>query len=106
MNATAKTHMLCWKPGTDDVWLCPWPDPGDRSRGYWTALACYTHVQHADARIRKMIVFVEAMHLIVRDRCDPQAVHRALLGLDEYRSGCSDDMPGFLDAERRYGGDE
>jgi len=53
-----------------------------------------------------MIVFVEAMHLIVRDRCDPQAVHRALLGLDEYRSGCSDDMPGFLDAERRYGGDE
>lgn len=31
---------------------------------------------------------------IVRDKVDPDAVHKAFLGLKEYYDGCSDDMPG------------
>ena len=35
------------------------------------------------------------MHLIVRDECDPMAVHRAMMKIDEYRDGCAGDMPGM-----------
>ena len=34
----------------------------------------------------------EAMILIVRDKCDPQAVHQAFLGLEEYAHGLPDEM--------------
>ena len=42
-------------------------------------------------------MFIEAIHLIIRDKVDPVAVHNALLELDEYRDGLSSDMPGFID---------
>lgn len=91
----AKDAMLCWNPGTDEVALVPWPDTTDLSGRYFgTALACYTNVQKKDFEQRKAQVFIDAMHLIIRDKCDPMAVHKTLLGLDEYRDGCSEDMPG------------
>jgi hypothetical protein len=31
------------------------------------------------------------VHLIVRDRCDPYAVHRALLDSEEYQAGLAED---------------
>jgi hypothetical protein len=39
------------------------------------------------------MVFINAMHMIVRDKCDPAVVHHVLSELDEYKDGCSDDMP-------------
>lgn len=91
--ANATTHMLCWNPGTAEVELVPWPDQDQRSdRFSRSGLACYSHIQKMNFDQRKMMVFIEAMHLIVRDSCDPVAVHRALLLLDEYRDGCADDM--------------
>jgi hypothetical protein len=36
---------------------------------------------------------IEAMHLIIRDGCDPLAVHLALMKVRQYRAICSDDMP-------------
>lgn len=97
---TAKTRMLCWNPGTDQVALAKWPDERGWSEPYLcTHLACWTHVRAASFEQRKAIVFQVAMTLIIRDGCDPQAVHRALLGLAEYRDGCAEDMPGLQ--ERR-----
>lgn len=94
MNAT--NTILCWTPETAHVGLVPWPDHGDLSRCYMcTALAPWVHVRKMNAKERQLIVFSEAMSLIVRDKCDPMAVHQALLSLDEYRDGCAEDMPGM-----------
>lgn len=58
-----------------------------------SGLGCYTDIQKMSFSRRKMMVFIEAMHLIIRDKCNPMAVHNALLELQEYRDGCSDDIP-------------
>ena len=100
--------MVCWNP--DDgafaslgemrdepagaVALVPWPDSAGVSDAYAMSWgACDRAVHRAPAEDRKALVFIQAMHLIVRDGCDPEVVHRALLGLEEYRAGLSDDMP-------------
>ncbi len=89
-NAT--NRMLCWDFDSDRVALVPWPDTRRLSDAYdCTSLACYTEIQDMDFEARKKAVFIEAMHLIVRDGCDPLAVHRALLGLEEYRDGLAED---------------
>ena len=63
-----------------------------------SALACHSEVRKMTLEQRKAHVYILAMHLIVRDNVDPIAVHRALLELDEYRAGCSTDMPGAVEA--------
>lgn len=87
--------MLCWNPESSDVAIIPWPDTTGQSKKYrMSGLAAYTHFQEMAFSRRKLMVFIEAMHLIIRDKCDPMAVHNALLELEEYEDGCSDDMPG------------
>ena len=77
--STATDSMLCWNPHTDQVALVPWPDTAGRGDGYaCTHLACWAHMHKATFEQRKMIVFIEAYHLIVADGCNPAAVHRAL----------------------------
>jgi hypothetical protein len=93
---SAKEVMLCWNPGTAQVALVAWPDPVRASGAYQSsALACYSAVQKMTPEQLKVTCFIEAMHLIVRDGCDPVAVHQALLGVSEYVDGCADDMPGI-----------
>lgn len=90
-----KNTMVCWNPGTDQVALIPWPDTqGVGDKYMMSALACYSHVQEMSFVKSKAMAFIQAIHLIVRDKCDPMAVHNAMLGLEEYRDGCSYDMPG------------
>lgn len=92
--ANAKEMMLCWNPGTDQVILVRLPDKEHRSAGYsMTSLGCWVYVRKMSFLQRKALVFIEALHLIVRDKCDPLAVHRALCGLEEYLDGCAADMP-------------
>lgn len=92
-TTNATNTMLVWNPGTSDVKLVAWPDSDGRSYNFvMSSLACYSHFREASFEQRKCLVFIEAMHLIVRDRCDPVAVHNALLDLEEYRDGCADDM--------------
>jgi len=91
-NAT--NAMLCWKPHSSEVKVIPWPDRDGKSDKYpMSGLAAYSHIRQMDFEQRKTIIFIEAMHLIVRDWCDPASVHLALLELEEYRDGCSSDMP-------------
>lgn len=93
-SASCKNRMLCWNSGTDQVVLVPWPDLNGLSDSYrMSALACYPHVQQMSDEQRKALVFIEGMTLIIREGCSPAAVHQALWGLSEYRSGCPEDMP-------------
>ena len=93
ISETKPMPILAWIPGTDDVKLVK---PGEHvTPGYYTGLGCYTHIEAMNFEDRKKMIFIEAMHLIIRDKCNPDAVHKALLGLEEYRDGCSNDMPGI-----------
>ena len=94
MNLT--NTMICWKRGTGEMMLCKWPDKTGRSRGWSTIGACFHETRKSSFDERKFRVFIEAVHLIVRDKLDPQKLHEMLLRLDEYRDGCSDDMPGDI----------
>lgn len=86
--------MLCWNPDSDQVALVRWCGEYDRSIGYlMTDFACCSRYQEEPFEGRKTLVFIQAMHLIIRDRVDPMAVHRALLGLREYVDGLAPDVP-------------
>lgn len=90
----ARNTMLLWNPGTDQVTLMPL---GEDDRRYESSsLAAYAPVREMSFEERKTFAFVTAMHLIIRDKVDPMALHQALLGLPEYRDGCADDMPGLV----------
>ena len=91
---TLENSMLCWNPG-GTVTVVPWPDTARLSENYaCTGLACWGWFRRATPSTRKLHVFVEAMHLIIRDGCDPLVVNAALLVIDEYRDLCAQDMPG------------
>jgi hypothetical protein len=93
---TYKTAMLVWNPGTSEVLVGPWPDRSGWSKPYkMSSGACYKIRAGKSKQYYKMMAFIDAMHLIVRDKVDPIAVHNAMLSIDEYRDGCSDDMPGI-----------
>jgi len=84
---------LAWEPDTDYVEVLPLGK--EPKKGAWTGLGAYGHVREADFKYRKTMTFISAMHLIVRDKVDPMAVHEALMQLEEYRDGCAPDMPGM-----------
>ena len=89
--------LLCWTPGTDQVAVVPWPDTDQLSDAYTcTSLAWWTHIQAMTFEQRKAEVFIDAVHLIVRDNIPPLAVHKALLALDEYRDGLAIDMQNLV----------
>lgn len=96
MSKSIKDYMIIW---TDDgrVGLQRWPASrnffdGNREKSWG---ACNTAVREASFEKRKLVVFINAMHMIVRDKCDPAEVHRVLSELEEYEDGCADDMPGI-----------
>lgn len=92
-----KTAVLCWSP----LWSRRHKRAGpnvavlrfgeDDSAFACTGLAPFLHVRRATRAQRKTMVFIEAVHLMVRDRCDPREVHRALLRVEEYQDGLAED---------------
>ena len=92
-----KQVMVCWNPGTDQVQLVKWPDRAGIQDVYALSMswgACNSYLHKLSFEVLKCEVFIQAMHMVVRDKVNPEAVHKALLGLEEYRDGCADDMPG------------
>lgn len=99
-SLSAKEAILCWNPGTDQVAVVPWPDTDNRCEPFsMTSLACHLDVRRMSFDMLKDHVFREAMHLIVRDECDPRAVHMALISIKEYCAGCWPDMPVWVGGE-------
>lgn len=95
MRTTADKAMFCWNPGTSEVAVVRWPDDGNLS-SLWecTGGACWDTWRAANFEQRKACLFIEAMHLIIRDKCDPSAVHKAFCCFDEYADGLSLDVKG------------
>jgi len=90
----AKTTILRWRCGTDQVELTPWPVPGSwREGGYDRSdmLACSPKVRAWTPDQRSAFILATALQLIVRDGCAPFAVHNAMLQLKEYRDWLSED---------------
>lgn len=88
-----KEVMFAWNPG-GEIKVGEWPDRTGWTRPYlMTSGACYVDVQKFNGQRAALFVFVEAMHIIVRDNVDPKSVHREFMKIDEYRDGCAIDMP-------------
>lgn len=90
----AKDCVLLWNPGTDQVAVHRKPLNGAGAGYSMSGLGCYSIFAKTNFVERQALVFIEAMHLIVRDGCDPKAVHTALLQVREYHDGLAEDMPG------------
>jgi len=90
----AKESIIAWNQNSDQVEVGPWPDRTGWSKSYaMTGGAGCANVQDMSHDQLKAYLFIEAMHMIIRDKVDPFAVHRALLKLDVYRDGLAEDMP-------------
>jgi len=95
MSGELSGMMICWNPGVE-VKVGKWPDKTGWSDKYqMSSGACLSDVQNMDRTQAKAFCFIEAMHIIVRDKCDPQEVHREFLKINEYQDGCAADMPGY-----------
>lgn len=97
MSKSIKDYMIIWTDG-GFVELERWPAYGPCEGKSWGA--CYPSLQKASFEDRKRAVFIQAIHMIVRDKCDPALVHRVLSELEEYQDGCADDMPGIAKLRR------
>lgn len=90
----AKECMFAWNPNSSEVDAGPWPDRTGWSNKYrMTGGATYSHVQSMSHKELVGYLFIEAMHLIVRDNVHPIAVHNAFCKIDEYREGLTEDVP-------------
>lgn len=88
---TLKDGMILWNKGANEIIAASWPGYG-RNKEYR-----FSFISHKEKSFleRKCRLFIEAMHRIIRDGCEPMAVHRAFMEFKEYCDGCSDDMPGI-----------
>lgn len=99
MKKSVKDYMVIWTD-KQQVGLQRWPAQNNlfcKFEMSWGA--CDAVVAKANFEKRKAMVFIQAMHMIVRDKCDPLLVHKVLMELEEYSDGCSDDMVTFNHAK-------
>jgi len=90
----AKECMYGWNPGTDQVIVVSWPDSKMLTAKYqMTNGACNSCIHDMNESQLTRYTFIEAIDLIVRDKVDPMAVHKAFYQIDEYRLGLSLDFP-------------
>ena len=80
---------LYWDPGTANVMLS---EKNPSQEFEFTIFLGESKFDGMNFEQRKAAIFIEAIHLIVGDNVNATAVHNALLGLLEYRSGCSDEI--------------
>jgi hypothetical protein len=55
--------------------------------------AVYSHVQNMTTAQKTRYLFIEAMHLIVRDGLDANEIHNTFCEIREYRYGLAPDSP-------------
>ncbi len=80
-----KHAMVCWNPETDQVAIVRHPDIGGVSdRFQSTDGACCFDMWRDSKQQMKWLLQIFNM-IVVRDRVDPQAAHKAFLVIPEYR---------------------
>jgi hypothetical protein len=83
--------LIAWNPGTDQVRVGPLIQEGqadwtDHPVSYaCTGGAAYGHVRLLEGPDALRHVMSEFLNLVVHNRVDPQAAHRAFMEIDEYR---------------------
>lgn len=94
--------MIAWKPNSDNVKVIPLQIAKrkdherllQKSEYPYSSGGVYTANRNISSQKAKTLVFIEAIHLIVRDKVEPGAVHKAFLAIDEYVDGLADDVEG------------
>jgi hypothetical protein len=78
--------MIAWDPKTGEVKIGPVPDRTGWSRHLpKTVGACYVDFQEASPTEKLVHLFTYFVAITVHDGVDPAVVHKAFLGIDEYR---------------------
>ena len=84
----AKECMFAWNPNSNEVEVGAWPDEFGWSGKYMmTAGATYTRIHDMTHDQLVAYMYIEAIHLIIRDKVDPISVHNAFSNIEEYRDG-------------------
>ena len=79
-----KSVGFFWNPGSDQAAVFPLPDRDGRSRDPIRYRRWVTAHPDRSTQQNTQVLLADALVAIVRDGCDPNAVHRALLGVREY----------------------
>lgn len=84
--------IYAWDHG-GKIEVGPHPDKDGWSDKYtYTAGACYLASKNWSDRSKQLQIFIDFMHIVVRDKVNPQDVHRAFLLIDEYREALAEDV--------------
>lgn len=90
--------LVAWTPRTDKIDVGPLisEDARDWSRPYsHTGGAAYVALRECKNEFqRDMMMFIEFHSIVVRDRVDIDAAHKAFLKIDEYRRRIAPDIKG------------
>ncbi len=107
-----KETNILWSHNQDNnndgkqIAVTPWPTPTHLHRDLrMSDGACYAHVQEMDSKSLTRHIFILAMQLIIRDKLDPQTVHRTFCEIKEYRDGLSVDSPIQEHLQRKFYGE-
>lgn len=83
----ATEAMLCWGPAPHAAAVVRWPDTRNLSDAFeLTDLACEAAFRETDDAGRMLWMLRTAWRAAINDGIDPEAVHAALLAVDEYRA--------------------
>lgn len=80
---SARDVTLYWKPGTSQVQVSS--KLADFSGWKASNMDTASYREIPDEDLQKLVL-AQALTLIIRDRCDPIAVHLALMRITEYRA--------------------
>lgn len=83
----AKEALLCWDYNSDRVKVIKLPNEPVHIPYQCTGMAAYTSIQNATEKEIRLVVFQQAILLMLEEKCDPVAVDEAFKEIDEYRNG-------------------
>lgn len=91
---SANEVALLWNNG-GGVLVCPLEEAQYHKNLNKSGMACYRNIRENESGsvFLKAMCFIEFAHLVIRDGCDPEDVHREMMKISEYVDGCSYDMP-------------
>jgi hypothetical protein len=89
-----KDAVIVWNYEKDDIEVQPllFYKKNPRTSTYsWGG--CNSEIwKQEDFEKRKALVFINAIHFIIAYKISPEAVHNALLEIEEYYDGCNEEI--------------
>ena len=90
-----KNCIVAYTASTPIIKLFPFPCKEAIPREFESTIgACFSDVRELKTKAEVTAqVFIDFVHMVVRDDMDADRVHKAFLEIDEYRDAMADDMP-------------